>query len=266
MRHFLFHKIEHSMKSVREHLSLNNCYHHCHHHCHHHMSGSGRAAGAVKVMTGQLLANSSPTQLITIIIPTITKIIIIALIKIFIIKLMTDKIKNRLTSKLMLMIQCLFQPNVKIIYILTLIMNSMMRMMLAMFNDGCAMLVTLMITMLLLQCQWFVWELTLELLNLRWGGLLQFQIGIASVYWQCILFCTAPGGLLLPRIHPSPLLSSVVMCPADFIGLKSNHCLFTIKSIVLLLCFAQIDGFVKVFWWISPSWYMDLSNFLDGFL
>ena len=184
------------MKSVREHLSLNNCYHRCHHHndhhCHHHMSGSGRAAGAVKVMTGQLLANSSPTQLITIIIPTITKIIIIALIKIFIIKLMTDKIKNRLTSKLMLMIQCLFQPNVKIIYILTLIMNSMMRMMLAMFNDGCAMLVTLvmilMITMLLLQCQWFVWELTPELLNLRCGGLLQFQIGIASVYWQCILF------------------------------------------------------------------------------
>ena len=247
------------MKSVREHLSLNNCYHRCHHHCHHyndhhchhHMSGSGRAAGAVKVMTGQLLANSSPTQLITIIIPTITKIIIIALIKIFIIKLMTDKIKNELTSKLMLMIQCLFQPNVKIIYILTLIMNSMMRMMLARFNDGCAMLptllVTLMITMLLLQCQWFVWELTLELLNLRCGGLLQFQIGIASVYWQCILFCTAPGGLLLPRIHPSPLLSSVVMCPADFIGLKPNHCLFTIKSIVLLLCFAQIDGFVKVF-------------------
>ena len=218
MRHFLFHKIEHSMKSVREHLSLNNCYHRCHHHndhhCHHHMSGSGRAAGAgavkvmtgqllanssptqliilitiititntkiiiitlikifiIKLMTGQLLANSSPTQLITIIIPTITKIIIIALIKIFIIKLMTDKIKNRLTSKLMLMIQCLFQPNVKIIYILTLIMNSMMRMMLAMFNDSCAMLVTLvmvmMITMLLLQCQWFVWELTLELLNLR---------------------------------------------------------------------------------------------------
>ena len=200
MRHFLFLKIEHSMKSVREHLSLNYCYHHCHHHCHHyndhhchhHMSGSGRAAGAVKVMTGQLLANSSPTQLITIIIPTITKIIIIALIKIFIIKLMTNKIKNELTSKLMLMIQCLFQPNVKIIYILTLIMNSMMRMMLAMFNDGCAMLVTLvmilMITMLLLQCQWFVWELTLELLNLRCGGLLQFQIGIASVYWQCILF------------------------------------------------------------------------------
>ena len=182
------------MKSVREHLSLNNCYHRCHHHndhhCHHHMSGSGRAAGAgaVKVMTGQLLANSSPTQLITIIIPTITKIIIIALIKIFIIKLMTNKIKNELTSKLMLMKQCLFQPNVKIIHILTLIMNSMMRMMLAMFNYGCAMLVTLMITMLLLQCQWFVWELTLELLNLRCGGLLQFQIGIASVYWQCILF------------------------------------------------------------------------------
>ena len=202
------------MKSVREHLSLNNCYHHCQHHndhhCHHHMSGSGRAAGAgavkvmtgqllanssptqliifitiititntkiiiitlikifiIKLMTGQLLANSSPTQLITIIIPTITKIIIIALIKIFIIKLMTDKIKNELTSKLMLMKQCLFQPNVKIIHILTLIMNSMMRMMLPMFNYGCAMLVTLMITMLLLQCQWFVWELTLELLNLR---------------------------------------------------------------------------------------------------
>ena len=187
---------------MREHLSFNNCHHHCHHHnhhhCHHHMSGSGRAAGAgaVKVMTGQLLANSSPTQLIVILITIITitnaKIIIIALIKIFIIKLMTDKIKNRLTSKLMLMIQCLFQPNVKMIYILTLIMNSMMRMMLAMFNDGCAMLVTLvmvmMITMLLLQCRWFVWELTLELLNLRCGGLLQFQIGIASVYWQCILF------------------------------------------------------------------------------
>ena len=146
----------------------------------------------IKLMIGQLLANSWPTQLVSIINPTITKIIIIALIKIFIIKLMTDKIKNELTSKLMLMIQCLFQPNVKIIYILTLIMNSMMRMMLAMFNDGCAMLVTLvmilMITMLLLQCQWFVWELTLELLNLRCGGLLQFQIGIASVYWQCILF------------------------------------------------------------------------------
>ena len=66
----------------------------------------------IKLMIGQLLANSWPTQLVSIINPTITKIIIIALIKLFIIKLMTGQLlANSSPTQLIIFITIITKTN-----------------------------------------------------------------------------------------------------------------------------------------------------------